>query len=977
MTEEHLQRLQTELDGELHYDELPRMIYATDASVYRERPLAVALPRTAADLQLLIHFAWKHQTSIIPRAGGTSLAGQCVGSGIVVDVSKYFNRVLEVNPEEGWVRVQPGVIRDELNEHLRPYGLFFGPNTSTANRAMIGGMVGNNSCGTTSIVYGSTRDHVLELHAILSDGSEAVFHDLTPEAFREKLQLDTLEGKLYKQIYEALSPPATQRRIRAAYPKASIHRRNTGYAVDLLLDRQPFDPEGAPFSFCPFICGSEGTLAFVTEIKLHVDPAPPPEVVVVCAHCTSIDESMHATVAAMQHTPTACELMDKTILDLTRDNIEQQKNRFFVEGDPAAVLMVEFRDHSREGVEARADRLIAALQTAGLGYAYPKVFGSATQRIWKLRAAGLGLMSNMPGDAKPVACIEDTAVALEDLPAYIAEFSRMMEGFGQVAVYYAHAGAGELHLRPVLNLKKETDQQLFYEISRSTAELVKKYRGSLSGEHGDGRVRAEFIPLMIGEENYQLLRDIKQNWDPLNLFNPGKIVDAPPMKESLRYAPDQETPQYDTLFDFSEVGGILRLAEKCNGSGDCRKLAFTGGTMCPSYMATRDEKDSTRGRANALRELLTLNTHENPFNRPELDQAMDLCLSCKGCTAECPSNVDMATLKAEYLYQKYRSVKPPLRARVFANIGRLNSLAARVPALSNAVLNGQLTGGLLKKMLGVAPQRSLPALHGTTLRRWYRRHAAQLEPAPPVKGKVWLFCDEFTNYNDAATGIRAVQLLNRLGYEVGMVDHPESGRAHLSKGLLDEARRMAIGNVRLFSRKASEYMPLVGVEPSAILGFRDEYPRLVPPEMQAAAKELGRHALMIEEFLCREIEQGKIDRSRFTSEPRKVLLHGHCHQKSLSSVDYSAWALALPENYTVEVIPSGCCGMAGSFGYEKEHYDVSMQVGELVLLPAVRQAPEEVLIAAPGTSCRHQIADGAARRARHPVDILWEALKEP
>lgn len=972
---EHLQRLQEELEGALYYDAMMRICYATDASVYREWPLAVAIPQTKEDIQKVIHFAWKHQTSVIPRAGGTSLAGQCVGPGIVIDISKHFNKVLEVNAEEGWVRVQPGVIRDELNEHLRPHGLFFGPNTSTANRAMIGGMVGNNSCGTTSIVYGSTRDHVLEMDAVLSDGSEVTFRELTSEEFEHKLELDSLEGKLYKQIEETLRQPVIQQRIRDHYPKPAIHRRNTGYAVDQLLELQPFRAGGAPFNFCKLLCGSEGTLAFITEIKLHVNPLPPPEDVVVCAHFNSIDEAMHATLVAMRHEPSACELMDKIILDLTRDNIEQQKNRFFVEGDPAAILMVEFRGQNRETAEAKADRLIGDMKEAGHGYAYPKVFGPVTQRVWKLRAAGLGLLSNMPGDAKPVACIEDTAVAIEDLPAYIAEFSDMMKGFGQETVYYAHAGAGELHLRPILNLKASKDRQLFHDISEASARLVKKYNGSLSGEHGDGRVRAAFIPMMIGEENYELLREIKATWDPLNLFNPGKVVDAPPMNESLRYEADQETPEYDTIFDYSAEGGVLRLAEKCNGSGDCRKLAFTGGTMCPSYMATRNEQDSTRARANVLRELLTRNEGANPFDHPALDEVMDLCLSCKGCTSECPSNVDVATLKAEYLYQKYRTQKPPLRSRVFANIGGLNKRAMIWPGLSNYFLGNKTTGGLIKRILGVAPERSLPPLNPVSLRRWYRKYGSKLEPTPPVKGKVWFFCDEFTNYNDTETGIRAIQLLNRLGYEVGMVDHPDSGRAHISKGMLEAARDMAVENVRIFSRKVSEYMPLLGVEPSAILGFRDEYPRLVPMEQQAAAKELGRHALMIEEFLCREIELGKIDSSYFTEEPCKILLHGHCHQKALSSVDHSAFALALPENYTVEVIPSGCCGMAGSFGYEKEHYAVSMKVGELVLFPAVREAESEMVIAAPGTSCRHQILDGTERRAKHPVEVLWEALR--
>lgn len=970
-----LQQLQAQLDGELYYDKMMRHLYATDASVYRELPLAVALPMHAEDIRKLVTFANENGTSLIPRAAGTSLAGQCVGDGIVVDVSKYMNRILEINAEEGWVRVEPGVIRDELNHVLKEYGFFFGPNTSTANRAMIGGMVGNNSCGTTSIVYGSTRDHVQELEVVLSDGSTAVFHELDEAGFRQKLDTEGLEGDLYRHLNQTLSVPERQAAIREAFPKASIERRNTGYAVDLLIEQQPFDEAGRPFNFCELLCGSEGTLAFTTAIKIHVDPLPKPKEVVVCAHFNSIPESLEAVLVAMSFQPSACELMDKIILDLTKQNIEQKKNRFFVEGDPAGILMVEFRGDTFEEARDQGKAMIAALQETGLGYAYPIVEAPKTKQAWDLRKAGLGLLANIPGDAKPVACIEDTAVDIKDLPAYIKEFDQLMANFGQQAVYYAHAGAGELHLRPILDLKKAEGQRLFYEITKAVAELVKKYKGSLSGEHGDGRVRAEFIPLMIGEYNYEYLRQIKQTWDPKGIFNPGKIVDAPPMKSSLRYEAEQPTPVHDTVYDFSEAGGILRAAERCNGSGDCRKLNFSGGTMCPSYRATRDEKDTTRGRANILREFLTMNVHENPFDHPEIYQAMDLCLACKGCTAECPSNVDMTTLKSEFLYQYQKANGVPLRSRAFANIGRINSLAIRVPALSNFALTNPVLSGLAKSVLGVAPGRSLPTVHNISLRRWVRKHADKLKPQGQPLGAVYLFIDEFTNYNDTSIGIKAVELLSRLGYEVRCVDHGESGRAHMSKGLLEEARKLALENVSAFKDLVSAKTPLIGIEPSAILSFRDEYPKLVSKDLQEAAKTLGENALMVEEFLMREVEAGRLSDSAFTTEPRQVLLHGHCHQKALAGIEPSAFILNLPRNYTVETIPSGCCGMAGSFGYEKEHYELSMTVGEQVLFPAVREASTEHIIAAPGTSCRHQIKDGTRREALHPVEVLWGALK--
>ncbi|MFN0015321.1 MAG: FAD-binding and (Fe-S)-binding domain-containing protein [Saprospiraceae bacterium] len=956
----------------IHTDSLHRRLYATDASIFRELPLGVSFPKDTDDIVALIRHAREHNLSLIPRAAGTSLAGQCVGTGIVVDISRHMTRILEINAEERWVRVQPGVIRDELNAFLKPYGLFFSPNTSTANRCMLGGMVGNNSCGTTSLVYGSTRDHVLALDTVLSDGSVARFEALSPEAFEKKCQGTGLEAELYRHIRAELLPPEVQAEIKAQFPKPEIHRRNTGYAVDLLLRSNLFSPGGPDFNFCTMLTGSEGTLAFTTEITLHLDPLPDPHDVVLCTHFGSMTECLQAVVAAVQHRPTACELMDKLILDCAKANREQAKNSFFIEGDPAAVLMIEFRGNAPAEAESKAAALIADLKARGFGYAYPIVLAPQSKRVWELRNAGLGVLSNMPGSAKGVPCIEDTAVTVTDLPAYIADFEQLMAGFGQKSVYYAHAGDGELHLRPILNLKKKEDRARLRQIGEAMARLVKKYGGSLSGEHGDGRVRAEFIPLMIGEKNYELLRRIKHTWDPNRIFNPGKITDAPAMNTALRYEPEQQDKPFDTILEFPD--GILRAAEKCNGSGDCRRLDLSGGTMCPSYRATRDEKDSTRARANALREFLTRSEKANPFSHQELYEVMDLCLSCKGCTSECPSNVDMSGMKAEFLHQYYKTHGIPWRARLFGNIGMINRLGAYAPAVTNFFLKNPAVAPLLKRVLGVASERSLPAISGTSLRRWFEKNRTKLQPATPEKGCVYFYCDEFTDYNDASAGMAAIQLLARLGYRVDMPAHPESGRAAISKGLLPRARELAVRNVTIFQKLVSDTTPLLGVEPSAILSFRDEYPRMVPEQMRETAKNLGVNALLIEEFLFREAQKGNITPEMFTKEKRHVLLHGHCHQKALASVDPSAWVLGLPENYTVSVIPSGCCGMAGSFGYEREHYDVSMRIGELVLFPAVRQAEADVVVAAPGTSCRHQILDGTGRVAAHPVEVLWEAV---
>lgn len=967
----NLVQLKNNLDGEFYYDHLLRVLYATDASVYRELPLAVALPKNVQDLKHLILFAIQNKTSLIPRAAGTSLAGQCVGDGIVVDISKNFTKILDFNKKEKWVRVQPGVVRDELNAFLKPHGLFFSPITSTANRATIGGMVGNNSCGTTSIVYGSTREHVLEMTTILADGSEVVFGETTKSDFDDKLKIENLEGSLYKHVFEVLQDVKNKNNIRKHFPKVNIHRRNTGYALDYLLNSEIFSESEEPFNFCKLLCGSEGTLAFTTEVKLNLDELPLPDNVVLAAHFNTIDESLRATQIAMKHQPTACELMDKIILDCTKENIGQRKNRFFVEGDPQVILMVEFRGETILDAENQASELIQDFKNNNLGYAFPIIPAEKTKQVWKLRSAGLGLLANIPGDKKAVACIEDTAVAIDDLPNYIAEFSEMMKGYGQRSVYYAHAGAGEIHLRPILNLKKSEDVKQFYKISKASAELVKKYNGSLSGEHGDGRVRAAFIPLMVGDENYQLFCNIKNTWDPNSIFNPGKIVNAAPMNTSLRYEPEQKYVEIKTIFDYSKEGGILRAAEKCNGSGDCRKLPVSGGTMCPSYQATRNEKETTRGRANILREFLTKSKKDNPFDHPEIKEVMDLCLSCKGCTSECPSNVDMSSLRAEFLHQYYQTNGIPLRARAFAYINNINHIGGVFPKLFNFFLTNSILSGITKKALGIASQRSLPIIHSVSLREWYKKnYTANMNSSR----KVYLFCDEFTNWNDTEIGIKSLKLLATLGYNVEIVDHPESGRASISKGLLTRAQKIAKENVSIFSKIVNSETPLIGVEPSAILSFRDEYPRLMEKDKIESANELAENCFLIDEFLSSEIKNGKINSDLFTKEKKDILLHGHCHQKALSNIEDTIWLLSLPQNYSVEVIPSGCCGMAGSFGYEKEHYEISQQIGNLVLFPKVKNAKTDVEIVAPGTSCRHQILEGTGKNVKHPVEVLYDAI---
>ncbi len=966
-----LNHLSTLLEGELYTDDTTRILYATDASAFREVPLAVAVPRSTEDLKKLISFATENQTSLIPRTAGTSLAGQVVGKGIIVDVSKFFTKIIEFNKEESWVRVQPGVIRDELNLFLKPHGLLFGPETSTANRAMIGGMVGNNSCGSNSMIYGSTRDHLLEVKALLGDGSEVSFHALGLDAFHEKCEGNSPESPLYKNIRSLLGNYENQVGIRKEFPRKSIERRNTGYALDILLESAPFTAGGPDFNFCKLIAGSEGTLAFITEIKLQVIPLPPPITGLLCVHVNSIDEALRTNLVALKYQPTACELIDHYILECTKGNIEQSKNRFFVQGDPGAILVIEFKKNSKTEVEEIASSLTEELKIAGLGYHFPLLFGEDTNKIWSLRKAGLGLLGNMPGDSKPVPVVEDTAVDVHDLPEYISEFNALLTKYGLHSVHYAHAGSGEIHLRPILNLKTEEGNQMFRTIATEIAGLVKKYQGSLSGEHGDGRLRGEFIKRMVGERNYELFKSIKRNWDPNNIFNPNKIVDTPPMNSMLRYTPGQKTPTFNTIFRYYNQD-VLQHAEQCNGSGDCRKTVLSGGTMCPSFMATKNEKDTTRARANILREFLTNSEKLNRFDHREIYEVMDLCLSCKGCKSECPSNVDVAKLKAEFLQQYHDVHGVPFRSKLIANFNRSQKMGSVAPGIYNFLASNGISSRIIKRISGFAEARSMPSISKQSLMKWYARHSTEKNKNSPRK--VYLFCDEFTNYNDTEIGIKAILLLEKLGYEVVIPVHEESGRAWLSKGLLRDAKKIANKNISLLKRIINSENPLLGIEPSAILTFRDEYVDLADDEQFAAAKELSKNVFLIDEFIAAEIKKGNLNKNLFTKESRKIKLHGHCQQKALSSVSHTISMLSLPENYKVETIPSGCCGMAGSFGYEKEHYALSMQIGELVLLPAVRQQPDDVIIAAPGTSCRHQIKDGCNRKALHPVEILYDAL---
>lgn len=970
--------LKDHFEGQLFFDEsqssqIAKRIYATDASVYEVKPAAVAIPASSKDIKRLILFAAQTKTSLIPRGAGTSLAGQVVGDGIVMEISSALGKVISLNKKEKSVWIEPGIVRDDLNKHLASADLFFGPETSTANRALLGGMLGNNSCGLHSIVWGNVRDHILETRAFLADGTEIHTHPLSREEFYHKTTLQNLEGKIYREIHRMLNNPEIQTLIQEKFSKKSITRRNTGYALDALVDMQPFSENGEPFNLSKLIAGSEGTLAVVHSMKLNLIDLPQSEVALICIHCTSLQESLLVNIEALKHPILASELVDDYILSFTEGHPNFEKDRGFIEGKPAAILLVELRGDDHQDLEKKVSTLIQACKKQKLGYAYPTLWGPDIYKGWDIRKAGLGLIRNLEGDTQPVNLIEDCAVDPLDLPAYIAEIQQLLEKHQTKAAYYAHAGAGELHIEPFINLKSAEGIKLFRTLLTETVEILKKYNGSLSGEHGDGRLRGEFIPHLMGQEVYALFKEIKQLFDPHNLFNKGKITDTPAMDTALRISDSSKTePTY--FFDYGVWKNPLGLAEKCSGSGDCKKTALSGGTMCPSYMATLQEKDSTRARANMLRQLLN-SPKEETFTNPALHEILDLCLSCKGCQTECPSGVDMGKLKAETLQQSYVQNGVPIRTKLIGNFPTLQRYASYVAPLYNFMVEFPLTAALIKFVMGFSFERSLPTVQFTSLETWFHRYSKKNPQNNFKNGFIYLFADEFTNHNEVPLGQKTIKLLNKLGYGVAIPSGIISGRSFISKGMLVEAKALANTNVDKLYPLISLEHPLIGIEPSALLTFRDEIPALVNPEKRADAEKLKPNCLLIDEFIAREFKVGKISKSAFHGKQQKILLHGHCHQKSIAGLTATRIALSIPDQYEVELLPTGCCGMAGSFGYEKKHYKLSQQIANLVLFPRLLNKPIKSIIASNGTSCRHQIKDGIEQTGFHTAEILYNALK--
>ena len=966
--------------GDVRFDPISRLLYSTDASMYQVEPIGVVIPRDADDVQAAVEVARKHQVALLPRGGGTSLTGQTVNRALVLDFARHMNRVLEVNSEERWARVEPGLVQDELNHHVRPTGLLFGPDTSTSNRATLGGMLGNNSGGSHSIAYGLTVDHVIEVTALLADGTRVVFGDITRAELEAKGRRSGLEGQIYREVARIRDEYGDE--IRARYPQH--WRRVAGYNLNELVavgikpgsfaggggalsegGRAPADPRGRPrgLNMARLVVGSEGTLLTIVEARVRLVQRPRTTALDVI-HYRDLQEALESSQSILETGPYAVELTDKMILDLARENIEQSQRMGFVQGDPAAILIVEYAGDSDAEVRAKVAELEARRQRERFGYAATLAFDPAEQQsIWKLRKAGLGLLLGMKGDKKPIAFVEDTAVHPKHLAEFVPRVRDVFAKHDAVGAYYGHCSVGCLHIRPVINLKTPRGLEQVRAIADEITSLVLEFGGTISSEHGDGRARSPFLERMYGPRLMRAFRELKRAFDPENRMNPGNLVDSPGIVENLRYGVGYTTWEPATLLDFSGQGGFAAAVELCNGVGVCRKTLE--GTMCPSYMATKDEEHSTRGRADALRAVLSGTLPPSEFTGKRLYEVMDLCLECKGCKAECPANVDMAKLKYEFLHHYYEAHGLPLRNRLFGRIERLNRLGARLPALVNWASGLAVTRWLLERVAAIDHRRPLPKLAAETFTAWFNRHAP---PAETPRGEAVLFHDTFVTYNTPEIGRAAVELLEAAGYHVALVDKKCCGRPLISKGMLAEARAHAAWNVARLAPYARRSIPIVGLEPSCLLTLRDESVDLLRTD---DARTVARHAFLLDEFLQRERARGL--ELRFAGDGRKVLLHGHCHQKALVGTAPTVAALQWA-GFRVEEVDSGCCGMAGSFGFEREHYDISVSLGNRRLVPAVKAASADTVIAAAGVSCRQQIEHLTGRRALHPAEVLRDAL---
>jgi FAD/FMN-containing dehydrogenase/Fe-S oxidoreductase len=943
--------LESRIEGEVRFDTISRALYSTDASIYQIQPLGVVIVRNRQDIVRALEICHRFRCPLTLRGGGTSQGGQSIGHGVQVDISKYYNRVLEVNAEERWVRVEPGIVLDELNTQLAALGLRFAPDISTASRATIGGMMANNSSGARSVLYGKTIDHVLEQIVALSDGSLVHFREMPRSDVPTG---DTMEATCYRTVLRLASEHASE--IDRRYPK--ILRRVGGYNLDEFTD------PAKPVNLAKIMVGSEGTLGIVLEAKLGLVPLPKAKAVMVIPF-SDLLESLSAAPVILRHKPSAVEVMDKAILDNTRQNeaLDRIRNKF-IEGDPASTLCVEFYADRKEDLPPRLKALEEDLRSRKLGYAYHSEIDPAAQaRIWSLREAALGLSMAMKEDAKSISFVEDTAVAPEKLRDYIDRFLGIVRSHETTAGIYAHASVGCLHVRPVINLKTEQGIRKFEAIAHEVADLVLEFGGALSGEHGDGFVRSPFMRQMFGPVLYEAFREIKRTFDPLGILNPGKIVDAPPLTSNLRFGAGYQTPNPPSWFDFSEYGGIGGAVEMCSGVGACRKKL--SGTMCPSYMATHEESASTRGRANVLRLAMAGRLGESGLGDDGVYDVLDLCLECRACKSECPVGVDMAAFKSEFLADYWRRHGTPLRARALGNIHKLSVWGSRFAPLSNWISGSSPVRWLNEKLLDIDHRRSLPAWKHETFARWLVRNPRRDAAASK---SVVLFNDTFTNHYDPEIGIAALKILERGGCRVEVVRPGCCGRPLISQGLLGEARSQAANLVNALFPIASRGEKILFCEPSCLSAVKEDAPSLLRGEQQQKARTVAKACLLFEEFA------GQLDLP-LRAGPKKILLHGHCHQKSMGLLPATMSLLSRIPSATVVDLDAGCCGMAGSFGYIRKHYDVSQAIANRRLLPAVKTMNAGEELVAPGTSCRHQVAELHGAKAIHPAVLISRLLE--
>ena len=961
--------LQKRVSGDLRTDIYSRTLYSTDASIYQVLPYGVLIPRTVADVHAAVELAAAYGVPILPRTGGSSLAGQAVNEALVIDMSRYLDQVLEVNREEQWVRVQPGIVLDQLNLDLQPYGLQFGPDPASSNRACLGGIVSNNSTGSHSIRYGMTADHVLETNVILSDGSMTTFGPVAEESLADYQLRPGREGAVYRQV------GALRREQADVILAGTPHhwRRCGGYNLDRFVAGANFLwPRDSRFNLAKLVCGAEGTLAVMTEIKLNLVPRPTLTALAIVPF-DNLRQALEAVPVILEVEPSAVELIDNLGLTLCREVPAYARLlATFLRGEPNCVLITEFYGESEAALQSKVAGLGRHLRGQGVacGEIMPAFTPQLQANVWKVRKVGLGLLMSIKGDHKPIPFIEDAAVPVEHLADYITRIERFCNDLGTNVAYYAHASAGCLHVRPLINAKVAGEVDKLPRITRFSVALLGEYGGAFSSEHGDGRARSWLNEAFYGKDLYALFRQVKHAFDPQGIFNPGNIVDAPAMTENLRYGPAYNVIPVRAHMDFSGDGGFHRAVEMCNGAGVCRKR--TADTMCPSFQVTREEEHSTRGRANALRAALSGRLPASEFTGERMVEVMELCIGCKACRAECPSSVDMAKIKVEFLAQYHDAHGTPLRSRLFAHIAAISRLSSgwRAPLANGALRFGPLRRALAHS-LGISQAREMPPFARHPFTDWFRRHR---QPGPASRPQVVLFHDTFNTYNDPHVAIAAVELLEAAGYNVVLPGHKCCGRPLISHGLVDAARAAARETVARLAPFAAQGIPIVGLEPSCLLTLRDEYLTLLPDDPRA--RQVADRALLLEEFVARLAEAGALNLT-FTTAARRVLLHGHCHQKALVGTEPSRLALGLPAYYEVREVDSGCCGMAGSFGYEAEHLDWSLAMGERRLMPAVREAGEDVIVAAAGTSCRHQIAHATGRRAYHPAEILRDALISP